>query len=654
MEYRREVDGLRALAVLPVILFHAGFKTFSGGFVGVDVFFVISGYLITGLLLAELEGGRFSVVKFYERRARRILPALFLVMAACLPFAWLWLLPGDMKEFGHSLAAVSVFSSNVLFWRESGYFDTAAELKPLLHTWSLGVEEQFYVLFPLSLMLAWRMGRRWVAVLLMSVTAASLALAQWGALNSPEAAFFLLPTRSWELAIGSLVAVRFAWYSRSTIAPMVSETLSAVGIALIVISIFLFDEATPFPGLFALVPTLGTALVLLFGWPETVVGRMLSTKAMVGIGLVSYSAYLWHQPLFAFARHASLVRPSAPLLLGLSVVAVALAFTSWRFVEQPFRQKGVISRRSVFAFALAGSAAFIVIGAAGHYSDGFLGRYGDEDKDLAGVSRAASGRYVQQRFNELRKRNFDNNDKRLKVLVIGDSFGQDLVNAVYEGKLDRYVQLSTFYIPVGCGNLDLGRDLEDRIAPADREHCSKIGGYEDPRLKALIRAADSVWLVSKWRYWQAELLPQSIANIRRDFGKDALVFGRKSFGSVNLKQLLMTRPDERPRLTNEPDAEQVRTNELMAFTLDSAQFIDLSRIFCGDGKRCRIFDDTGRLLSYDGGHLTPDGARFLGAKLLDEAAIARLVGRSDCLMPTQYPESMPAYSRDSQCRPSNR
>lgn len=159
MNYRREIDGLRALAVLPVILFHAGFETFSGGFVGVDVFFVISGYLITTIILSELEQGKFSIANFYERRARRILPALFFVLLVCIPFAWFWLLPSDMIDFSKSLVAVSVFASNIMFWRESGYFDTAAELKPLLHTWSLAVEEQYYVFFPLFLILFWKLGK---------------------------------------------------------------------------------------------------------------------------------------------------------------------------------------------------------------------------------------------------------------------------------------------------------------------------------------------------------------------------------------------------------------------------------------------------------------------------------------------------------------
>ena len=209
MDYRREIDGLRAIAVLPVILFHAGFETFSGGFVGVDVFFVISGYLITTIIIAELEQGKFSIINFYERRARRILPALFLVMLVCIPLAWFWLLPRDMQDFSQSLVAVTVFASNILFWRESGYFDTAAELKPLLHTWSLAVEEQYYVIFPLFLMSFWRLGKRWIMILLVAVFVVSLALAQWASLAKPSAAFFLLPARGWELLVGAFAA--FCW-----------------------------------------------------------------------------------------------------------------------------------------------------------------------------------------------------------------------------------------------------------------------------------------------------------------------------------------------------------------------------------------------------------------------------------------------------------
>ena len=166
MKYRREIDGLRAFAILPVILFHAGFQTFSGGFVGVDIFFVISGYLITTIIVAEKEAKTFTILNFYERRARRILPALFFVMFTCLPFAWFWLIPEDLKKFSDSLIAVTGFSSNILFWQSSGYFETSSELKPLLHTWSLAVEEQYYLFFPVFLILTWRLGKRLILFLL--------------------------------------------------------------------------------------------------------------------------------------------------------------------------------------------------------------------------------------------------------------------------------------------------------------------------------------------------------------------------------------------------------------------------------------------------------------------------------------------------------
>ncbi|MFN0185841.1 MAG: acyltransferase family protein [Aquabacterium sp.] len=364
------MDGLRALAVVPVVLFHAGFGAFSGGFVGVDVFFVISGYLITTIIQAELAEGRFSITTFYERRARRILPALFLVLAVCLPFAWAWLLPPDLQDFSQGLVAVALFASNILFWRTSGYFDTAAELKPLLHTWSLAVEEQFYLFFPLFLMAAWRWGRRRIVGLLLVASLLSLALAQWGVLHKPDAAFYLLPTRAWELAIGALLALHLAQPVAWRPAPAQGRILETVGLALLLWGMLAFDTKTPFPGLHALPPTLGTALIILCSGPTTPVGRLLSRRVLVGIGLISYSAYLWHQPMFAFARHRTWQEPTPLLLAGLALAAFGLAWLSWRFVERPFRQKGVVSRRTVFRFAGWASLAMIGIGVAGHLARG--------------------------------------------------------------------------------------------------------------------------------------------------------------------------------------------------------------------------------------------------------------------------------------------
>lgn len=430
-KYRPEIDGLRTLAVIPVILFHAGFKRFSGGFVGVDIFFVISGYLITTIILAELEAGKFSIINFYERRARRILPALFLVMAVCMPFAWLWLLPSDMEDFSQSVAAVSAFASNILFWRESGYFETTAELKPLLHTWSLAVEEQFYVLFPLFLMLTWRLGKKCIVTTLAVVAVASLIAAHWGAFNKPPFTFFMLPTRGWELMIGSFIAFHFSSQHRFVQNNKINQSLSAVGLLLIIYSIFAFSERTPFPSLYALLPTIGAALIILFAIPNTLVGALLSSKAFVGIGLISYSAYLWHQPLFAFARHRSLHEPNLLVFAMLSVVALVLAYFSWRFVEQPFRRKTVINRTAVFTFALVGSTAFFALGLMGHFTNGYFFQESQKEKfsgleyrvhDNPGLSSTCAV--------DFNTSSDCSTDDEPEVILWGDSFAMHLVQGL--------------------------------------------------------------------------------------------------------------------------------------------------------------------------------------------------------------------------------
>jgi len=373
MKYRREIDGLRAVAVMPVILFHAGFSVFSGGYVGVDVFFVISGYLITSILIAELEQGRFSIIRFYERRVRRILPALFFVLLACLPFAYMWLLPPQLKDFAQSLVSVVFFGSNVLFWIESGYFESAAELKPLLHTWSLAVEEQYYLIFPMFLLIAWRYGRNRVFWSVVVISAMSLLLAEWGWRNDPDANFYLAPTRAWELLAGSICA--FLTVGRAVKS---NGILSVIGLAAIVFSVFSFDENTPFPSIYALFPVVGTALIILFATQGTWVARLLSMRVLVGIRLISYSAYLWHQPVFAFARLRSSSEPDHYLMGALAIAALVLAWGTWRWVEQPFRRPTspmLATRRAVFVASGAFGAFIVAIGIVGHTSQGNFFRY---------------------------------------------------------------------------------------------------------------------------------------------------------------------------------------------------------------------------------------------------------------------------------------
>src|SRR5262245_22386561 len=364
LKYRPDIDGLRAVAVLLVLFYHFQITPFTGGFVGVDIFFVISGYLITSLIRGEMANGEFSLIAFYERRVRRILPALFFMLLATTALAGLILFPYDLMRYSRSLIATVLFGSNFYFWSTVDYFDIAAELKPLLHTWSLAVEEQFYFLYPALFCALRGASQRKLIHVIGAIFIVSLGANIWALRFAPASDFYLLPFRGWELMLGALLALRPLGS-----AGRIRAASAWSGVALILFSAFAFSIDTPFPGEYALVPCIGAAC-LIYAGPHTIVGRMLSWRPVVSIGLISYSLYLWHWPLLILARYLVLrdfiLWEKATLILLSGMVAVV----SWAYVEKPFRTLGKIPSKSLFPLAGAAIGIFIIASAAGEFSKG--------------------------------------------------------------------------------------------------------------------------------------------------------------------------------------------------------------------------------------------------------------------------------------------
>lgn len=430
--YRPDIDGLRALAVAAVILFHARLGV-PGGFTGVDVFFVISGYLITRLISADIEAGSFSLVKFWERRARRIFPALAAVVVACLVAGYFFLLPFGFEVLGQTVLTLVGLSSNVFFWQTNHYFSASAKENPLLHTWSLSVEEQYYLLYPLLLVFLLARGRNAAFFVLTLICTASFACSiLWLRLDS-SGAFYMLPSRAWEMGLGALVALGTNRCGR-----MWREWSAWIGLVLIVASFFVYTKHTPFPGWAALPPVAGTALIIWAGAGADngsrlpVVNRLLSAKVLVTIGLLSYSLYLWHWPFFAFHRYVYGQPPSLFPSLAYVFCAVVLSVASYRWIEQPIRRRAWLSsQRGIFLFWLGGSAILAAVGVVLAKTDGAPWRMSEATRDLA----TTNGQKLNALFGAPGKENgsyaatLGQTDAAKCVLIWGDSQAMALAPA---------------------------------------------------------------------------------------------------------------------------------------------------------------------------------------------------------------------------------
>lgn len=623
MNYRREIDGLRALAVLPVILFHADFQGFSGGFVGVDIFFVISGYLITSILIKEIADGSFSLMGFYERRARRILPVLYFVMAITSVFAYLLLWPNDMLDFGQSLIAVSLFGSNFLFWAESGYFETAAELKPLLHTWSLAVEEQYYIFFPLLLLVTRKFRQYWVVLTLLLMSVMSLALAEWSNLHAPSAAFFLLPSRGWELLVGALTA--YYLYNnddsnRLTIIPVLfNQMVSLLGLLMVLYSVSEFNSSTPFPGLYAVIPTLGAVLVILCATPSTLVGRLLGSNILVGIGLVSYSAYLWHQPLFAFARHQGEGELSSTVLLTLTTLSFIAAYFSWRFIEQPFRDRAKVTRRTVFTAGVGFGIMFILFGNYINNKEGFVVSFSDEQKQIMAFKHYDKALLYREGSCFLGDGQMSNSFS-VDCASSGEGVNQPMIwgdshAAALYGGLNKTVSNLAQYTTSGCPPaLPISEGL--------RTNCNDVNSYTMKKIGDV--TPSQLFLHANWYLYNKEgitlNLTETIEAVRHASpGTEIVVVGGVPRWSPSLpttllqNKVVLGNTEKRLPLPLMAKLREI-DGQLEGIAIsNNVRFVSALDLFCNQDKCLALakFDGDIQLTAWDKAHLTEAGATLL-------------------------------------------
>lgn len=506
--YRPDIDGLRGIAVFAVVAFHAGLPFFNGGFVGVDIFFVISGYLICSIIQREIAERRFSYVAFYARRAKRILPALFAVLLTCFIVATLVMTGAELNDFAKSAIANIAAVSNIYFWKSATYFATSAELKPLMMTWSLSVEEQFYLFFPPLLLLLSRF--KWTATApLIAMTALSLLASAWVTPRYPGGAFFLLPTRAWELGAGALLANYHSQHpvGLPTIPKWIREAMSVTGLAALAYSILSFTGNTAFPGLAAMVPVLGT--VTLIALPGTVVNRaILSNRALVFVGLVSYSWYLWHWPLLSFARMVSDRHITLVTALTLATLSFLIAIASWRFIERPFRStnsvdKVVLRRYGVATFGLLAIGIglangngwqqrlpepFLVIEQSGaHQDDSCMVSYGEARPNTGQTC-------IQSRPSG-------------SIALLGDSHAAALGPALRElaaAKDIGYLQMTK----ASCPTLT----TVTRVNPRQPQHARECAAFNQAVMEKILAAPD-VRVVVLAGYWSSPFAEDSVDHV---------------------------------------------------------------------------------------------------------------------------------------------
>lgn len=633
LKYRPDIDGLRAVAVLSVLAYHAEISRISGGFVGVDVFFVISGYLISSIIFSEIADARFSVAGFYERRIRRIFPALFVMLAVCTVFAAIYLLPGELVNYAKSVFAATVSASNFYFWRHSGYFDSPTA-QPLLHTWSLAVEEQFYLSFPLLLIAIRKFFPDRLRTSVVALFVLSLLTSAVVVFKSPSTAFYLPFTRTWELLLGTLLSLGMFPRLHS---PWLRNLATAVGMAMIGFSVLKFTESTLFPGLSALIPCIGSGLIIGAGkYGSSLIAKVLSWRPVVFVGLISYSLYLWHWPVivlrhmglligagdFSSYRYAALVTSHRFDMFIEVAVSLALGTLSWRFVERPFRSGSLkLSGRPLFATTAAAMIVLLSVSSWMVASGGLKARFPVDARGIASsLDHAAEDRSMRsgtcfvtapERFEDYSYDTCLHQDSSKKnYLLLGDSHSAMLWSA-----------LSSAFPDVNLMQASVA-PCKPSLHPSGPPDCKKMMEYIfQTYLPA--HPVQGLWVVGRWSAKDMGSLTTLI-----EWGKEheipLTVFGPVPEYDSPLPRLLAysiawnkrTLPSQHLVATSAFMDEEMRGLAERAWHVP---YISLYREICSDGGCIEYADAERRIpLMSDTDHLTSFGASMLVRRLVEK------------------------------------
>lgn len=613
-KYRPDIDGLRAIAVLPVMLYHFGFLYISGvpvapgGYVGVDVFFVISGYLITGIIYDEMSSGRYSLAAFYARRVARIFPALILVYVVTLLGAIHYLLASEVESLRDSLWASLLFSSNIFFWMSSGYFDAGLQGSPLLHTWSLSVEEQFYVIFPFIIYALRSAPRRVMLTAIGVMCLASFVYAQHLVATGSSTPFYWVHTRAWELGLGAILAI-----SKGSIqgGRAIRNVLGSAGLAMIVLSVILYDSHIPFPGVAALPPALGAALVIWGGaTPGTYSARILTLWPFKWTGLLSYSLYLWHWPLVVLYKSDHVL--NKPAGLALFVLCFVLAWVTWKYVEQPFRSQAVRSSPNG-AVIIAGGVSFGCVALLAGATP-YLHRlhWGSNEYVLAMEQYAAtydhdtpmrSGEcFINSRYPEAKKLETGAclaiDKQRRNVLLVGDSHAAQLVQSLSSAYPDvNFLQATS----AGClplvQNARLGSGACKRVM-------EKVFLEFLPSVRL-----DAVIMAGRWAASDVASVADTVKAISRSASK-IVVVGRNVEYQAALPRLLarsqMTGDTDLPARQRSRVPAQVENAFLASKFGANATYFSMQNALCTP--ECRTVTGAGEPVNFDDNHLSTAGA----------------------------------------------